>query len=231
MTTTKMQAQRLYMIVFKTRDLTGHKESEHGAVVGRWTGAIDSWGKHTIVVEDTRAVLYLFEDEILSAMPVERRAKPRRHNMTVVAKPEADQTISTWPELGRCSDHKDRAVRPLACRTCSRIHIERAVVVRVVDALLACGYALATDEGEHRFYGETNPSTDRDVVLASLMQTDDEHLGVFEAKEATGTARVCKPFGWVRFVYGNDGYDTISDYTTNLDAALEAVNAWTDTLS
>jgi len=29
------------------------------------------------------------------------------------------------------------------------------------------------------------------------------------------------PSGWVYFVYGNDGWDVVSDYTTNLEAVLK----------
>jgi hypothetical protein len=58
------------------------------------------------------------------------------------------------------------------------------------------------------------------------MEVDDEHLGVFQAADATGVERVCRPFAWVRFVYGNDGYDVISDYTTSLEAVLAPINDW-----
>lgn len=39
-----------------------------------------------------------------------------------------------------------------------------------------------------------------------------------------------RPIGWVRFVYGNDGHDVISDYTTNLESVLEPINAYAESL-
>lgn len=130
----------------------------------------------------------------------------------------------------RCANHKGTPTQPKGCRTCARIAVERRIVRKVVDDLLAKGYALATDQGDHRFYGECNPSRDRAVILHELMQVDEEHLGVFDAKDATGVERVCQPFGWIYFVYGNDGYDVISDYTTNLEDQLKDVNAMAERL-
>jgi hypothetical protein len=34
-----------------------------------------------------------------------------------------------------------------------------------------------------------------------------------------------RSFGWVRFIYGNDGWDVINDYTTNLEPVIAGVNA------
>jgi hypothetical protein len=45
---------------------------------------------------------------------------------------------------------------------------------------------------------------------------DDDYLHVYQGK---------KHIGWVRFVYGNDGWDVISDYTCNLEDALKDVHA------
>jgi len=36
------------------------------------------------------------------------------------------------------------------------------------------------------------------------------------------------PIGWVRFVMGNDGYDVINDYTTNLEKVLKRANQVAD---
>ncbi len=119
---------------------------------------------------------------------------------------------------------------PKACHTCTRINVERELVLKTVDALLAAGHALATDEGDHRFYGAVDPTRDRDAIVAALMEVDDEHLGVFAGSQATGQARVCQPFAWVRFVYGNDGFDVISDYTTNLSAIVDPIVDYAGTL-
>ncbi len=36
--------------------------------------------------------------------------------------------------------------------------------------------------------------------------------------------------GWVRFIYGNDGWDVISDYTTNLEPVMKLVQPLIDRL-
>jgi hypothetical protein len=37
-----------------------------------------------------------------------------------------------------------------------------------------------------------------------------------------------KEFGWVRFIYGNGGWDVINDYTTNLEPWMTNVDAIAD---
>ena len=36
--------------------------------------------------------------------------------------------------------------------------------------------------------------------------------------------------GWIKLVFGNDGYDLISDYTTNLEDFLKPINEYADKL-
>lgn len=125
--------------------------------------------------------------------------------------------------LSLCSTHSGRDRVPLGCPTCLRIGLEADIVARVVDVLLAAGHALATDEGDHRFYGPVTPTTNRDEIMAALREVDDEYLGVFTAPAPSG---VHQPFGWVRFVYGNDGWDVINDHTVNLTGVLGPVDAY-----
>lgn len=113
------------------------------------------------------------------------------------------------------SDIADRNVR-------IRASIERRIVRKTVDALLAAGYALQTDQGG----GELTPATptrDREVIFDALVETDDEHLLATKGDEQQGVKHTK---GWVYFVYGNDGWDVISDYTTNLEQVLEPVNEY-----
>jgi hypothetical protein len=87
--------------------------------------------------------------------------------------------------------------------------VEREICTAVVDALLAAGFSISVDNGDNsdREYEIAN-STDKDAILKAMFLTDDEHLYV----ERNG-----KRFGWVYFVYGNDGYDVLSDNTINLE--------------
>lgn len=117
----------------------------------------------------------------------------------------------------RCSRHKDQPTLPRLCATCQRIAVERILVERTVDDLLAAGYSLATDQA-----GELEmPFTDdRQTILAQMMETDDEHL--FALKDGKSS--------WVYFVYGNDGWDVISDYLTNLEAIIDPICDYANTL-
>lgn len=39
-----------------------------------------------------------------------------------------------------------------------------------------------------------------------------------------------KRIGWVRMIYGNDGWDVMADYTTNLEDVLTDANKLADKL-
>lgn len=133
-------------------------------------------------------------------------------------KPSAQQ-ISEWADsTARCANHKDRATRPPLCAICARLMVERAIAERVIDALLSAGYALSVNDGEE----ETGLTTNRQQVLGFMFQTDEAWLYATRNDERPS---------WVRFVYGNSGYDVVSDYTTNLESVLAPVNAYADSLS
>src|SRR5688572_26772400 len=116
-------------------------------------------------------------------------------------------TTAQWrdAEIAKC----DASVRP-------RRRLECRVVTATIRALLAAGFSLSIDNGGDDL--EFPPTTDYAVVRDGSMATDVEHLIAF---------RDGRRYGWVMFVYGNDGYDAISDYTTNLEAALTRVHALT----
>lgn len=122
----------------------------------------------------------------------------------------------------RCSKHQDRQELPRLCSTCQRIAVEQDIVTRTVDALLGAGYLLQTNIQWRR---PANPTSDRGTILAQMMAVDDEFLGVHRPGDSDP-----RPFAWVRFVYGNDGWDVMSDYTTNLEDVLAPVNEYADSL-
>lgn len=124
----------------------------------------------------------------------------------------------------RCYEHKDREIPPRLCSTCQRIGVEAELVEKTVDALLAAGYLLRTDIQEDP--RPATPTAERDAILREMMDVDDEFLGAYKTYDKNDA----RPDGWVRFVYGNDGYDVVSDYTTNLESVLAPVNAYADTL-
>jgi hypothetical protein len=94
-----------------------------------------------------------------------------------------------------------------SCR--GRALLEMEIVSALIRAAVDAGYYFEVD-GE-----EDDVST-----------TDNLKRVVFNLDEAT--LLLCgddeKPKGWIKLVFGNDGYDLISDYTTNLEAFLKPVN-------
>ena len=109
-------------------------------------------------------------------------------------------------------DPCDRGVR-------ARRAMEYRIIHKTVGDLLMAGYTLWIDHGgdDKRIdilSNELEP-------MRELFACDDEYLYV----EHNG-----EEFGWIRFVYGNDGWDVVSDYTTNLEGTMEAVNAYADSL-
>jgi hypothetical protein len=118
----------------------------------------------------------------------------------------------------RCYDHRNAANVTL-CATCQRINVEQQIVIKTVQTLLAAGYQLNVFNGGDEPELPTD-SSDLATVTAAMMETDDEKLAVSQDGHNAG---------WVYFVYGNSGWDVISDYTTNLEDVLQPVIAFADT--
>lgn len=103
-----------------------------------------------------------------------------------------------------------------------RIAMEKEIFGRVVDAGVKAGFKLRLHNGDDW----TGPKTDnRKQLKEDCFQTDEDKLFFYKPDQEKGTY-----YGWVYFVYGNDGHDVISDYTTNLESVLKPVNDYADTL-
>ena len=101
-----------------------------------------------------------------------------------------------------------------------RQNVEREIAQLTIKTLLAAGYQLAIYDGE-----EVHPKTRRaHKALEAMMQTDEDYILVFVPDQPK------RHIGWVRFVYGNDGWDVINNYTTNLERVLAPVTAYCDSL-
>lgn len=103
-----------------------------------------------------------------------------------------------------------------------RQRTEHYICVEVAKALLDAGYLLGVNDGEE---DTIRHSRDLKAIVNALFTTDEDWLLVYEdadqddplnaaAKEDT------RPDYWVRFVYGNDGWDVVCDYTTGLDHVI-----------
>lgn len=96
-----------------------------------------------------------------------------------------------------------------------RQRIERRIVTAVIDKLLAVqpdNFELAINNGGDEF--EVDYTRNRSELLKHIMLTDDEYLHV---------RRNYVPFGWVRLIYGNDGWDVVADNTSNLEPFIGAI--------
>lgn len=94
-----------------------------------------------------------------------------------------------------------------------RLKMERAIVKQVIASLIDAEYEV---QAFYDLSGDdvASPVTsDKDIAINNMFETNEASLQVF----SKGIN-----IGWVQFVYGNDGYDVIHDYTTNLDTALQA---------
>jgi hypothetical protein len=90
----------------------------------------------------------------------------------------------------------------------ARIRTEQRIAEQTVDALLAAGYTLGVYDGEEMTVENSN---DKQAILGAMFSTDEDYLYAF-----VNASR----WGWVRFVYGNDGWDVICDYTVNLEPVV-----------
>jgi hypothetical protein len=67
-------------------------------------------------------------------------------------------------------------------------------------------------------------------LVKIIMNYDDGYLIVLPQDEAKKKPEDCKRDGWVRFIFGNSGWDAISDYTTNFEDVLKPVLELSDKL-
>lgn len=100
-----------------------------------------------------------------------------------------------------------------------RREVEEKIVGAFVDAALKAGYRLAVSlergyDTEDMLLG----STDRAKIMEEAFAGDECHIFVQPKDGPTLTAEnAVVHCGWIFCVFGNDGWDVISDYTTNLD--------------
>jgi len=92
-----------------------------------------------------------------------------------------------------------------------RQRIEQNIIRAAVKSALAKGYSVSVNDGEEVTLAK---STSEARIMAAIMTTDEDVLLIHDQlKDA-----VC--IGWIKLIYGNDGWDVINDYTTNLEAML-----------
>jgi hypothetical protein len=93
----------------------------------------------------------------------------------------------------------DSSVRP-------RMKMELQVVHLLMELAGRYGWKLV----------ETSEAENSGDLLTDIMNLDEAVVDVFSA---TGN-----PIGWIKLVFGNNGYDCISDYTSNLESLLDPID-------
>lgn len=98
---------------------------------------------------------------------------------------------------------------------------ERKIVRMTIDAVLAAGRKAAWNHD-------------------SYIEDDDTFYASDSSEETLDDAFACNDLrlwvdpldfpnrGWIWFVFGSNGYDVISDYTTNIEELLKPINDYCD---
>lgn len=105
----------------------------------------------------------------------------------------------------------------------NRIRIEEQIAERCIADLLKTGFTLGVHDSEEI---TIHHSTDAAAIHKAMFTTDESRLFVYKTDGPQGKRDW---FGWVFFVYGNDGWDVISDYTCNLEDAMKSTNEYAET--
>lgn len=91
----------------------------------------------------------------------------------------------------------------------ARARIEMKIVDSIIASAKRDGYKLVVTDYE--------PDDDMNGdIRAQLFNLDDAHVLVIDGNG--------NQLGWVYLVFGNDGYDLVSDYTLSLESFLEDTN-------
>lgn len=102
----------------------------------------------------------------------------------------------------------------------ARQYVEQKIARRLVCDLLTAGYNVTVNDGvEDVLSGSRDPFAVLHAMFGYYTATDENVLFV----QGTGDGG-----GWVKLVYGNGGWDVISDYTVNLEPVLEPISRWID---
>jgi hypothetical protein len=125
----------------------------------------------------------------------------------------------------RCPVTRLRAIEKRAAsilEVAKRQRVERSIARRVILDAVKQGFVIDVNDGEEITLRNATSST---VILKAMMTTDEDYL-ILRRHNADGTVTR----GWVRFVYGNGGWDVICDYSVNLDEVLAGANALAERL-
>lgn len=95
-----------------------------------------------------------------------------------------------------------------------RRYVERLIARRLIADLLRANYSISVNDGEETTVAR---SVHAQRIFAAMCTTDEDSLIIYRTVSRT------ERFGWIKIVYGNDGVDMISDYTTNLEPIIAPI--------
>lgn len=101
----------------------------------------------------------------------------------------------------------------------ARQALEKRIARAFIKQALAAGFAISVFDGMEE---PIIKSRDETAIIKAMFSVDTEHLFLYRDEDGG------KRFGWVFFVYGNDGWDVVSDYTTNLEPYMTEANKIAD---
>jgi hypothetical protein len=96
-------------------------------------------------------------------------------------------------------------------------YLEKLVIKSAIVELLSHGFSISVNDGKETTLVR---SLDADAIFGAMMTTDEDYLHAHRPGVDGG--------GWVRFIYGNDGWDVINDYSTKLEQYLTKTDALID---
>jgi len=110
-----------------------------------------------------------------------------------------------------------------------RQEVERKIVGQFVKDALAAGYRLAVSlERGYDIDDMLLGSGDYDKIMEAAFAGDECHIFLQPADGPTVEDGQVVSDGHVYCVFGNDGWDVISDYSTNLEPLLAGANKISD---
>ena len=101
-------------------------------------------------------------------------------------------------------------------------YAEQAMLKCLIAELLEHGFALSVNDGEEEVVKQ---SRDPEKIFQACRSTDQDLLIVFHLEP-----RGLRQIGWIKLVYGNDGWDLLSDYTINLEPFLVKTQTLSNTI-
>ena len=122
----------------------------------------------------------------------------------------------------KCSTHQRNPEPGHLCETCARIRLEMRIMRKTIQALIAAGWFVTIDNGEAEEIRNNKSVTE---IMKVVFLTDEDFVYVSKVPTPEG-----EPYDhFVRFIYGNDGWDVINDYSTALESVMKPVMDYAET--